>query len=204
MGVFGPFLLTMRIVLTPFNKIMHAVDNMVSSLAGGHKSAEPAQIEQEIRDVVEEGQKEGLVDQQEREMIESVIEFRDTQVGQIMTARPEIVALELRATLPEVKRTLEESGHSRIPVYDGTLDHIVGILYARDLLKHLGQPPEQFNIRSAIRPAVFVSVMMGRIPPEGTSFEHEGVRYRVTSAEPQKVNRVKIELPVKEAKPAKA
>jgi CBS domain containing-hemolysin-like protein len=305
-GVFGPFLLTMRIVLTPFTKIMHAVDNMVSSLAGGHKSAEPAQIEQEIRDVVEEGQKEGLVDQQEREMIESVIEFRDTQVGQIMTARPEIVALELRATLPEVKRTLEESGHSRIPVYDGTLDHIVGILYARDLLKHLGQPPEQFNIRSAIRPAVFVpeikplrdllrefrqqkvhiaivadeyggtaglvtiedileelvgeisdehepiepstfrrvdertadvdariylgdlnrllgldlpddagyetlggfvSVTMGRIPPEGTSFEHEGVRYTVTSAEPQKVNRVKIELPVKEAaaaKPAKA
>jgi CBS domain containing-hemolysin-like protein len=302
-GVFGPFLLTMRIVLTPFTKIMHAVDNMVSSLAGGHKSAEPAQIEQEIRDVVEEGQKEGLVDQQEREMIESVIEFRDTQVGQIMTARPEIVALELHATLPEVKRTLEESGHSRIPVYDGTLDHIVGILYARDLLKHLGQPPEQFNIRSAIRPAVFVpeikplrdllrefrqqkvhiaivadeyggtaglvtiedileelvgeisdehepiepstfrrvdertadvdariylgdlnrllgldlpddagyetlggfvSVTMGRIPPEGTSFEHEGVRYTVTSAEPQKVNRVKIELPVKEATAAKS
>lgn len=236
-------------------------------------------------------------------MIESVIEFRDTQVGQIMTSRPEIVALELKASLPEVKRTLEESGHSRIPVYDGTLDHIVGILYARDLLKHLGQSPEQFNIRSAIRPAVFVpeikplrdllrefrqqkvhiaivadeyggtaglvtiedileelvgeisdehepispstfrrvdertadvdariylgdlnrllgldlpddagyetlggfvSVTMGRIPPEGTSFEHEGVRYTVTSAEPQKVNRVKIELPVKEPAGARA
>ena len=67
-----------------------------------------------------EGQKEGIVDQQERDMIESVIEFRDTQVGQIMTARPEIVAMELHASLAEVKQTLEESGHSRVPVYDGS------------------------------------------------------------------------------------
>jgi magnesium and cobalt transporter len=55
-----------------------------------------------------------------------------------------------------VKKILDESGHSRIPVYDGTLDTIIGILYARDLLKHLGLPPEQFNIRSAIRPAFYV------------------------------------------------
>jgi putative hemolysin len=250
---------------------------------------------------VKEGQKEGVVDQQEREMIESVIEFRDTQVGQIMTSRPEIVALELGASLSEVKRTLEESGHSRLPIYNGTLDHIVGMLYARDLLKHLGQPPEQFDIRTAIRPAVFVpeikplrdllrdfrqqkvhiaivadeyggtaglvtiedileelvgeisdeheplepsslkridertadvdarmylgdvnrrlglklpedagyetlggfvSVTLGRIPAEGTTFEHEGVRFTITSAEPQKVNRVKVELPGKEAVPA--
>jgi CBS domain containing-hemolysin-like protein len=301
-GVFGGFLLLMRFVCAPVTKVMHGVDNLVSSLAGGQKEAESTQIEQEILDVVEEGQKEGIVDQQEREMIESVIEFRDTQVGQIMTARPEIVALDVKASLAEVKRTLEESGHSRIPVYDGTLDHIVGILYARDLLRHLGQSPEQFNIRSTLRNAVFVpeikplrdllrefrqqkvhialvadeyggtaglvtiedileelvgeisdehepvepssfrrldertadvdgriyigdlnrlldlhlpddagyetlggfvSVSMGRIPPEGASFEHEGVRYTITSAEPQKVNRVKIELPQNEASGAR-
>jgi CBS domain containing-hemolysin-like protein len=297
-GVFARPLLLLRVVLTPVTKIMHGVDRMVVKLAGAQKAAEPGQIEQEILDVVEEGQKEGIVDQQEREMIESVIEFRDTQVGQIMTARPEIVALELHASLAEVKRTLEERGHSRVPIYDGTLDHIVGMLYARDLLKHLGLPPEQFDIRSAIRPAVFVpeikplrdllrdfrqqkvhiaivadeyggtaglvtiedileelvgeisdeheplepsslkridertsdvdarmyvgdvnrrlglklpedagyetlggfvSVTLGRIPGEGTTFEHEGVRFTVTSAEPQKVNRVKVELPAKEA-----
>jgi CBS domain containing-hemolysin-like protein len=55
-----------------------------------------------------------------------------------------------------VKQTLEESGHSRIPVFDGTLDHIVGILYARDLLKFLGQATLKFDIRSAMRPAYFV------------------------------------------------
>jgi magnesium and cobalt transporter len=89
-------------------------------------------------------------------MIESVIEFRDTTAGQIMSARPEIVGLELSAPLAEVKRVLEESGHSRVPVYAGTLDHIVGVLYARDLLRHVGQPPEQFDLRSALRPPLYV------------------------------------------------
>lgn len=291
-GVFSGFLLVFRVVLLPFTKVMQWVDDGVSKLAGGKKEPEPEHIEQEILQVVEEGQKEGVVDQQEREMIESVIEFRDTQVGQIMTARPEIVALEAHASLEEIKKTLEESGHSRVPVYDGTLDHIVGILYARDLLKHLGLPSDQFNIRSAIRNAMFVpeikplkdllkdfrvqkvhiaivadeyggtaglvtiedileelvgeisdehephepstfkrldertadvdarmyigdfnkamglelsteagyetlggfvSVTAGKIPAPGTSFEHDGVKYTVLSAEPQKINRVRVE-----------
>jgi CBS domain containing-hemolysin-like protein len=67
-----------------------------------------------------------------------------------------MIALPISASLAEVKQLLEESGHSRVPVYDGTLDTIVGILYARDLLKHLGSPPEQFDIRSAIRAAFYV------------------------------------------------
>jgi len=215
-----------------------------------------------------------------------------------MTARPEIIGLELKATLLEVKNLVEESGHSRIPVYDGTLDHIVGILYARDLLKHLGLPPERFDIRSAMRPAFyvpetkplrdllrdfrlqkvhlaivldeyggtaglvtiedileelvgeisdehephepamlnkqsestadadariyidelnrtlgltlpddagydtlggFISTTLGRIPEAGESFDHAGVKYTITDAEPHKVNRVKIEIQATEA-----
>jgi magnesium and cobalt transporter len=73
-----------------------------------------------------------------------------------MTARPDIFGLSIGSTLAEMKAALEESGHSRIPVYEGSLDHIIGILYARDLLKHLGQPPEQFDIRTAMRPAFYV------------------------------------------------
>jgi CBS domain containing-hemolysin-like protein len=155
-GVCARPLLVTRAVMIPFVKVMQAVDNLVAGVAGARKDPEPEHIEQEILSVIEEGQKEGVVDQQEREMIVSVIEFRDTQVGQIMTARPEIVAIELHATLAEVKRTLEESGHSRLPVYDGTLDHIAGILYARDLIKHLGLPADQFDVRDAVRPAIFV------------------------------------------------
>ncbi len=149
------FLHGMRLVLLPVTRIMQGVDTLVARITGTQQMQQE-QIEQDIVSVVEEGVKEGVVDEQEREMIESVIEFRDTQVGQIMTARPEMVAVEIHSTLEEVKRTLEESGHSRLPVYDGTLDHVIGVLYARDLLKHLGEPPEKFNIRSAMRPAAFV------------------------------------------------
>jgi len=150
------FLHGMRIALLPVTKLMHLIDGVVRRATGASLELEPEQVEKDIMSAVEEGEKEGVVGEEEREMIESVIEFRDTQVGQTMTARPEIVAVEVGATLEEVKRTIEESGHSRLPVYDGTLDHIVGILYARDLLKHLGMPTEQFDIRSAIRPAIFV------------------------------------------------
>src|SRR5439155_14216928 len=89
-------------------------------------------------------------------MIESVIAFHDTQVGQIMTPRPEIFALEISATLETVKAKIAESGHSRIPVYREKIDQIVGVLYARDMLSFLGSPPEKFDIRTFIRPAIFV------------------------------------------------
>jgi putative hemolysin len=152
----SPLLYALWVALAPMTKIMHWFDSLVRRAVGRRSDPEPEHIEKDILSVVEEGEEEGVVDAQEREMIESVIEFHDIEVSQTMTARPEIVAIELAATLEEVRRTIEESGHSRIPVYDGTLDHIIGILYARDLLKHLGRPPGEFDIRSAMRPAMFV------------------------------------------------
>jgi len=146
-----------RLLLLPVTKFMHGIDAAVRKIAGARPEVEAEEIENEILSAVEEGVKEGVVDRQERQIIESVIEFRDTQAGQIMTARPEIVALEVGAGLEEVKRTIEESGHSRVPVYDGTLDHIVGILYARDLLRYLGGTMiERFDLRSVVRSPLFV------------------------------------------------
>jgi CBS domain containing-hemolysin-like protein len=154
------FLHAFLALMRPFIRVMHAIDRTVAQAteATGPEAATQTEhdIEQEILSVVEEGEKEGVMDAQERVMIESVIEFRDTSVAQVMTARPDIIALPISASLTEVKQLLEESGHSRVPAFDGTLDQVVGILYARDLLKHLGLPPEKFDIRSAIRPAFYV------------------------------------------------
>jgi putative hemolysin len=150
----------MRVALLPATKLMYAINYLVARIVGvtenGSAKQAEQEIQQEILSVVEEGAKEGTVDPQEREMIESVIQFRDASVGQVMTPRPEIIGLPIGAALEQVKQVLEESGHSRLPVYDGTVDHIVGVLYARDLLKHLGQPSESFNIRSATRSAFYV------------------------------------------------
>src|SRR5688572_6248709 len=147
-----------RTVLTPILKVMRLTDLLVARAARNSPEAEAAaderreeEVEQEIMSVVEEGAKEGVVDEDERQMIQRVIEFHDTHAGQIMTARPEIFALDVNATLESVKAKIAESGHSRIPVCEGTLDKVVGILYARDLIRLLGQPSEQFNARAMMR-----------------------------------------------------
>ena len=109
---------------------MHGTDDVMRRALGAENEQSESQIEDEILSAVEEGEKEGIVDTQEREMIESVIEFRDTTAGQIMTIRQEIVAMPIESTLEQVKELIEQSGHSRLPVYEASLDHIVGILYA--------------------------------------------------------------------------
>ncbi|HZL34744.1 MAG TPA: transporter associated domain-containing protein [Tepidisphaeraceae bacterium] len=149
-------LYALRLVMTPLTAVLQEVDHLVRNAAGASQYMEADEIEQEILSVVEEGEKEGVVDEQERQMIESVIEFRDTTAGQIMTPRSQMVAIDVDSTLEHVRQTIEQSGHSRIPVYTGTLDQIVGILYARDLLRYLGQPTAKFELKTALRAPLYV------------------------------------------------
>ncbi len=304
---FVAFLFAWRAVLRPLTGLMNSVDRLVAQLAAGAGNPDDVdeqkeeEIQKEILSAVEEGEEAGVVDETEREMIESVIRFRATSVGQIMTPRTDIEGLDVHATLPHIKQALEESGHSRLPVYEGTLDKIVGILYGRDLLKYLGESAATFDIRTAMRPTFFVpeskplrdlltdfrvkkvhiaivldeysgtaglitiedvleeivgdisdeheptepsmlrrvsdtladadariyvdelnramnlnlpedqgydtlggfvSTTLGRIPQTGTTFTHENARFTITDAEPQKVNRVQIELLPQPAEPA--
>jgi putative hemolysin len=145
----------------PVTRLMHSIDRMVRRFAGQTEQQPQAQmeeeLEQEILSAVDEGAAEGVVDEQEREIIKSAVTFADTTVGDAMTARADIIDLSLSSTLDRVKVALEESGHSRLPVYDGTLDKIVGILYARDVLRYLvWQPNAPFDVKSVMRPPHFV------------------------------------------------
>lgn len=151
------FLYWLRLLFRPLLTINAAMNALARRAAGNEgEEAEQEKIEQQIITAVEAGEKEGLVDPAEREMIESVIEFRDTTVGQIMTARPDIIALQSTATLPMIKETIQQTGHSRLPVYEETLDHITGVLYARDLMHFVGQSVEGFDLKVAVRPAFYV------------------------------------------------
>ncbi len=155
-GFFAVPLAALRKILAPATKILHATEALMSRAGGRNEEDEEDEIEQEILSAAQEGEKEGVMDQEERAMIERVIEFDDTHVGQIMTARPEIVAININATVEELRRVVVDSGHSRIPVYNGTLDQVVGVLYARDLIRHLGTSLEQFELRKVMRPALYV------------------------------------------------
>ena len=151
-----PLLHVCRTIFLPAVHLMHFADQSMARLVIKPHDEQTDEVDQEILQAVEQGEQRGVVDEAERQMIESVIEFRGRSAGQIMTTRTEMVGLPLAASLDEVKTTLEESGHSRIPVYENSLDQIVGILHARDLLRYLGQTSGNFDLRAAIHPAFVV------------------------------------------------
>lgn len=114
--------------------------------------------EEEIRILVDAGNEKGLIETERKEMINNVFEFNDRTVGEIMTHRTDMEALELTENLNEVFKRFNDSGHSRIPVYDENIDDIVGMLYVKDLLELFvdEKKREKFTIRNYMREPMFV------------------------------------------------
>lgn len=146
-----------RYALYPVARVLAFFELLIRRLLGKSEAA-PAKaaerLEQEILDAVTEGEFRGAVDEEQKEIIESVFALPDTQVSQIMTPRTEMVALPVGASRDEVRQTILQAGHSRIPVYEESLDHIIGVLYAKDLIR-LGDA-EPFDIRRIMRAVPFV------------------------------------------------
>jgi putative hemolysin len=156
LAVAAPVLYGTEKACYPLLKFFHVVDVCVRRMLGVGIEQEEEQAQQEILEAVQEGEDEGVVDTQERKMIESVIELRSTSVGQIMTPRTEIIAIDAGTPLEELKRVIMEQGHSRMPVFSENLDNIVGMLYVKDLLRFIGEKPETFDIRQIMRACYFV------------------------------------------------
>ena len=113
-------------IFEPLVRVQALAGGIVATLFGGREERSNADIvEEEIRSAVEEGQREGLLETQDLHMIESIMEYRDVEVSEVMTPRTEMVALDLDATLEDNLERIMECGHSRIPVYRGTKDRIV-------------------------------------------------------------------------------
>lgn len=115
------------------------------------------QIVEGLREVIEEAEVSGDLDATEREIIGNVIETRDVSVSTLMTPRTEIFGVEVHEGLVAAARILAECGHSRIPVYDGSLDTILGLLSARDVVQAAAEKRlERESLRGLVRPAHFV------------------------------------------------
>ena len=115
-------------------------------------------IEEEIRTIVTEGHREGLLEEEAREMIEGVIELNDADVSQIMTPRTDMHMLHVDLPWDELLADIIAVGHTRIPVFDGTRDDIVGVLYVKDLLPVLARGAEvrKRSVRELVRKPIFV------------------------------------------------
>jgi len=115
----------------------------------------PTVTEEQIKTLVDAGEEGGIIEEEEREMIYSIFELGDTLAREVMVPRIDMVALEVNTSIEEALRVIVEVGHSRIPVYAETIDNIVGILYAKDILKcwpHF----ETLHLRDILREAYFV------------------------------------------------
>ncbi len=143
----------------PFWKLFDLHDRLVRRMAGVPE-ANPEQMQEErqeeILSYVEQGRMEGYVDEEEMEMIESVLELGDTTAEEIMTPRTDLVAVQADMDLASILEVICKAGHSRIPVYGENIDDIVGLLYAKDLLTEIGREPGHFNLRETLREPYFV------------------------------------------------
>ncbi len=152
----GP-LVVISTLLWPVLALVRAWFRLVSGQAA---PAASLVNEEELRLLMNVGEEKGLIEQDEREMIEGVIAFGNTLVREIMVPRVDIVALESDSTLEHALDVVSSSGHSRIPVYEGTIDRVVGILYAKDLIPALRHNDRSMPIRAMLRPAHFVPETM--------------------------------------------
>jgi CBS domain containing-hemolysin-like protein len=112
--------------------------------------------EDELRSFLDASQREGVLEQDERQMIISVVEFADTHVREIMVPRIDIFAIEVNIPIEEAVDALVESGYSRVPVYSDSVDNIIGILYTKDILKVWRRGANTNSLKELVRAAHFV------------------------------------------------
>jgi CBS domain containing-hemolysin-like protein len=109
-----------------------------------------------IEQLVEAAEEEGILQRDQAHLIEQVVEFSDKRVREVMTPRPDIVGIPANASIEHLRRVLVETKFSRIPVYENSLDEIIGIVYARDLLQIPEREAATRSVRELVRPALFV------------------------------------------------
>ena len=155
-AVIGPIYL-LSIIALPIIKLLMIVTKIISRMMGVDIKHENLMItEEEIKSYINVGEAEGIIEEEEREMIHSIIEFGDTTAKEVMTPRTSVFMLDAESTIDEVWDEIIESGYSRIPVYGEDLDEILGILYVKDLMSLAKKGNTNIPIKNVLREAYFV------------------------------------------------
>jgi CBS domain containing-hemolysin-like protein len=138
----------------PLEKILQIMTNKIFPQPAG---ADSKMTEEEFKTLVEVSQEEGILEKEERELIENVMEFADTTVGEIMVPREGIFALPVHYSLTHTKSRIKHNFHSRIPIYKGSLDNIQGILFTKDVLISSRKQKPSSSLAGLIKPAYFTA-----------------------------------------------
>ncbi|MGH7419587.1 MAG: hemolysin family protein, partial [Candidatus Rokuibacteriota bacterium] len=147
----------LSVLMRPVRVGLGALTAVTLRIVGSERrQGQPEISEEELRTLVDVGAREGVVDRSEREMIHKVFELEDTLVREVMVPRPDMFCLDVTTEPAQVLPLLREQLHSRVPVYEETIDQIVGVLYTKDLLPYLGGLPPDFALRRHLHPPYFV------------------------------------------------
>ena len=143
------------VILMPLHAVVRGIDFL---LGGGRNSDEDSQVtEEDFLMMVDAGNETGLIEESQREMINNIIDFDDVTIANVMTHRTELVAVDVETKISDVVYIAINEGYSRMPVYEGNIDNIVGVLMVKDLLGLIGaEDISNFGVRHFMRPALFV------------------------------------------------
>ena len=146
------------VITRPFVKLLSVSTNLVVRLFGLDPHADEENVtEEEIRMMVDVGEEKGVIEGVQKDMINNIFEFDDITAEEIMTPRTDVAALEVEDGLGEALRIGVDEGYSRLPVYEDDIDHVIGVLYIKDLLPYVGQTiPDDVSIRHLVRDTFFV------------------------------------------------
>ena len=145
------------ILIYPVTKIIYELMKITTSKLSYDKS-KTALKSSEITELAELGVEKGSLEEDEHELIHGLVSFKTVTAREVMTPRVDIAAISVTATYDELTKTITETGHSRIPLYENDIDNIVGIIYAKDLLKIIGKEnlQKEISLRTLARETIFV------------------------------------------------
>ncbi|HEY8188535.1 MAG TPA: hemolysin family protein [Pyrinomonadaceae bacterium] len=152
--VIRPILPLMAFAADPFHKLFDR-SRKEQELENGLEEEEQ-DAGDDIQALIDVGEAEGILEEEEGELIHSILEFGDTRVSEVMTPRPDIVAVAAGSTVREARDIMTDSKYSRLPVYRDQIDNVEGLIYVRDLLQHWAEGNENEPISSLVRPVFFI------------------------------------------------
>ena len=149
-------------ILYPLVWLVMRLIRLLSSLWGKDDEDAPTVTEEELSSIIETAEEEGVVDEEKSELLQSAIDFRDTTVEEIMTPRIDMTALDIADTPEEIEALVDESRYSRIPVYEDSIDNIIGILYLNHYYKRMTEEENKgpFSIRDLLMKPSFIHKTM--------------------------------------------
>jgi CBS domain containing-hemolysin-like protein len=144
------------VLATGLRPILWFLTIVARGITGGRAAHGPYVTEQELMTILSVSEEQGVIEEGERDMISNVIEIGDKSVREVMVPRPDIVAVDRAASLAEINAVIRTHGHTRIPVYDHDIDHVVGLIHSKDVLLHYASGEERsFAIDELLRPVRF-------------------------------------------------